>query len=46
MMTFFLVPYYAVGAELTENYNDRTALVAVRNIFYILKITKTELDDI
>lgn len=33
MMTFFLVPYYALGAELTENYNDRTALVAIRNIF-------------
>ena len=33
MMTFFLVPYYALGAELTENYRDRTALVAIRNMF-------------
>ena len=33
MMTFFLLPYYALGAELTENYNDRTALVAYRNMF-------------
>ena len=33
MMTLFLVPYYALGAELTENYSDRTSLVAIRNIF-------------
>ena len=33
MMTLFLVPYYALGAELTENYSDRTALVAIRNMF-------------
>ena len=33
LMTFFLVPYYALGAELTENYRDRTALVAIRNMF-------------
>jgi Na+/melibiose symporter-like transporter len=33
MMTFFLVPYYALGAEMTENYRDRTALVAYRNMF-------------
>jgi GPH family glycoside/pentoside/hexuronide:cation symporter len=33
MMTMFLVPYYALGAELTENYRDRTALVAIRNMF-------------
>jgi Na+/melibiose symporter-like transporter len=33
MMTFFLLPYYALGAELTENYEDRTALVAIRNMF-------------
>ncbi len=32
MMTLFLVPYYAVGAELTENYSDRTALVAYRTM--------------
>lgn len=32
MMTLFLVPYYAVGAELTENYRDRTALVAYRTM--------------
>ena len=33
MMTFFLIPYYALGAEMTENYSDRTALVAIRNMF-------------
>jgi GPH family glycoside/pentoside/hexuronide:cation symporter len=33
MMTIFLVPYLALGAELTENYSDRTALVAIRNMF-------------
>ena len=33
MMTLFLVPYYALGAELTENFSDRTELVAFRNIF-------------
>jgi GPH family glycoside/pentoside/hexuronide:cation symporter len=32
MMTLFLVPYYAVGAELTENYRERTALVAYRTM--------------
>jgi len=32
MMTLFLVPYYAVGAELTEHYRDRTALVAYRTM--------------
>ena len=32
MMTLFLVPYYAVGAELTENYRDRTSLVAYRTM--------------
>ncbi|TDJ46007.1 MAG: hypothetical protein E2O52_05645 [Gammaproteobacteria bacterium] len=32
MMTLFLVPYYAVGAELTENYQERTALVAYRTM--------------
>ena len=36
MMTFFLVPYYALGAELTENYSERTALVAMRNILSFL----------
>ena len=33
MITFFMVPYYAVGAELTEDYRDRTALVAYRTMF-------------
>jgi Na+/melibiose symporter-like transporter len=32
-ITFFMVPYYAVGAELTEDYRDRTALVAYRTMF-------------
>jgi GPH family glycoside/pentoside/hexuronide:cation symporter len=36
MMTFFLVPYYALGAELTENYSERTALVAIRNMLSFL----------
>ncbi len=33
MITFFMVPYYAVGAELTEDFRDRTALVAYRTMF-------------
>ncbi len=32
-LTFFLVPYFAVGAELTEDYRDRTSLVAYRTLF-------------
>ena len=32
-LTFFIVPYFAVGAELTENYRDRTSLVAYRTMF-------------
>jgi len=32
-LTFFLLPYYALGAELTENHTDRTSLVAIRSLF-------------
>jgi Na+/melibiose symporter-like transporter len=35
-MTFFLVPYYALGAELTENHSERTVLVAYRQMFAFL----------
>ena len=32
-LTFFIVPFFAVGAELTENIRDRTSLVAYRTMF-------------
>lgn len=35
-LTFFVVPFFAVGAELTENYRDRTSLVAYRTMFSFL----------
>ena len=31
-MTFFLVPYLSLGAELTQDYDERTLLAALRNV--------------
>ena len=35
-MTFFLVPYLSMGAELTDSYDERTLLAALRNVFQLL----------
>ena len=35
-MTFFLVPFFSLGAELTQNYDERTLLAAFRNVFQLL----------
>ncbi|MDA1074736.1 MAG: MFS transporter [Proteobacteria bacterium] len=35
-MTFYQVPYMSMGAELTDNYDERTLLAALRNVFQLL----------
>ena len=35
-MTFYQVPYLSLGAELTNNYDERTLLSAFRNVFQLL----------
>ncbi|MEM7000029.1 MAG: MFS transporter [Pseudomonadota bacterium] len=35
-MTFFLVPYLSLGAELTRNYDERTLLAALRNVLQLI----------
>lgn len=35
-MTFYSVPYMALGAELTKNYDERTLLSALRTIFMLV----------
>ena len=35
-MTFYAVPYMALGAELTNNYDERTLLAALRTVFNLL----------
>lgn len=35
-MTFYTVPFMALGAELTRNYDERTLLAALRNVFQLL----------
>lgn len=35
-MTFYQVPYLSMGAELTDNYDERTLLAALRNVFQLL----------
>ena len=35
-MTLFQVPYLSLGAELTDNYDERTLLAAMRNVFQLL----------
>ena len=35
-MTIFQVPYLSLGAELTDNYDERTLLAAMRNVFQLL----------
>ncbi len=37
-ITFFAVPYFAIGAELTSDYAERTSLVGYRSIFGTLAI--------
>jgi GPH family glycoside/pentoside/hexuronide:cation symporter len=32
-LTVFRVPYYSLGAELSDNYNERTNIVSVREVF-------------
>lgn len=32
-LTAFRVPYYSLGAELSDNYNERTNIVSVREVF-------------
>jgi Na+/melibiose symporter-like transporter len=34
--SLFVVPYYALGAELTDDYHDRTSIVAMRSVFALL----------
>ena len=35
-MTFFLVPYLSLGAELTQDYDERTLLAALRNVLQLV----------
>ncbi len=35
-MTFYAVPYLALGAELTRDYDERTLLAALRSVFMLL----------
>jgi Na+/melibiose symporter-like transporter len=35
-MTFYQVPYMSMGAELTDSYDERTLLAALRNVFQLL----------
>jgi GPH family glycoside/pentoside/hexuronide:cation symporter len=35
-MTFYQVPYLSMGAELTNSYDERTLLAALRNVFQLL----------
>lgn len=35
-MTFYTVPYMALGAELTSDYDERTLLAALRNVMQLL----------
>lgn len=35
-MTFYAVPYMALGAELTRDYDERTLLAALRSVFMLL----------
>ena len=35
-MTFYSVPYMALGAELTNNYDERTLLAALRTVFNLV----------
>jgi len=35
-MTFFLVPFLSLGAELTQDYDERTLLAALRNVLQLL----------
>ncbi|MEM9620639.1 MAG: MFS transporter [Pseudomonadota bacterium] len=35
-MTFYHVPFMSLGAELTQNYDERTLLAALRNVFQLL----------
>lgn len=32
-LTVFRVPYYSLGAEMSDNYNERTNIVSIREIF-------------
>ncbi len=35
-MTFYQVPYLSLGAELSDSYDERTLLAALRNVFQLL----------
>mgnify|MGYP002777213481 FL=1 len=35
-MTVYVTPYSALGAELSTDYNERTAIQAVKSVFFIL----------
>ena len=35
-MTIYLVPYLSLGAELTNHYDERTLLAALRNVFQLV----------
>ncbi|MEQ8486809.1 MAG: MFS transporter [Pseudomonadales bacterium] len=35
-MTFYQVPYLSLGAELSDNYDERTLLAALRNVFQLV----------
>jgi Na+/melibiose symporter-like transporter len=37
-ITFFMVPYYAMGAELTSDYGERTSIVSYRTLFGTVSI--------
>lgn len=35
-MTIFITPYTALGAELSNNYNERTSIQGIKTIFFLL----------
>lgn len=35
-MTIFITPYTALGAELTDDYNERTSIQAIKTAFFII----------
>ncbi len=38
-MTFFLIPHFALGAELSSDYDERTTIVAYRTFFSITSMS-------
>jgi glycoside/pentoside/hexuronide:cation symporter, GPH family len=38
-MTIFITPYTALGAELSNDYNERTSIQAIKTIFFLLGLS-------